>query len=477
MNRLKISRSGGAPLAIAAALAIGAPLTGCDFDEMLKVPDPAVVTEDAYENPSALPGIIAGAIRDFNVSYSGAGGSQTEGLLTNVANFTDEMHNSDTFPTRISTDQRNQFPIPQGNTSDAAYRNLHRARRSLYTAAEVTAKLASPSDQRIARLKALEGIVYIAIGENYCGNTPFSMVEDGEWVFGEPLTTEQTFADAVKQFDAALAIDPNNNLAKVGKARALLNNGQYAEAAAVVADVPTDFIYAVEHSLNTSAQQNPLYGLQMNGRYTMADNEGVNGLPFRSANDPRTPWMRSGFGFDETTPLYISLRNGNAESKLVVASGVEARLIEAEALLQAGNVGGWLDKLNELRQNADALIKNLIGNYDSYASLLSNPDLVLGDDFYYEKDPVLADLADPGTDAARVDLMFSERAFWLYGTAHRLGDLRRMVRQYNRTQDQVFPSGKFFKDGDYGADVAFPVDFNEQNNPNFELEMCDVEKA
>ena len=44
----------------------------------------------------------------------------------------------------------------------------------------------------------------------------------------------------------------------------------------------------------------------------------------------------------------------------------------------------------------------------------------------------LAALADPGTPAAREDLMFRERAFWLFGTGHRLGDMRRMIRQYGR---------------------------------------------
>lgn len=462
MNRSKFIPAGRlvrSRWAIAAVLAVGAPLAGCDFDEMLKVPDPAVVTEDAYDNPDALPGIIAGAIRDFNISYSGPGGSSSEGLITNVANFTDEMHNADTFPTRITTDRRDHFPIPQGNTSDNAYVTLHRARRALYVAGDVATKVAGPTDPRVATLKALEGLTYIALGENYCGNLPFSMVEDGEWIYGEPLSTSQIFTDAVERFDAALTANSGSNLAKIGKARALLNNGQYALAAAAVAGVPTDFVYAVEHSLNTSAQQNPLWALQSNGRYTMADKEGANGLPFRSAGDPRTPWVLSDDkGFDKETDLHISLRNATADAIVAVASGVEARLIEAEALLQENDYAGWIGKLNELRQNVGPLMSKLVSGYD-----VANPSL--------------ADLVDPGSEAERVDLMFSERAFWLYGTAHRLGDLRRLVRQYGRDQADVFPSGKFFKDGDYGNHVVLPVSFNEINNDKFKLEMCDLTKA
>ena len=61
-----------------------------------------------------------------------------------------------------------------------------------------------------------------------------------------------------------------------------------------------------------------------------------------------------------------------------------------------------------------------------------------------------------------------ERAFWLYLTGHRLGDLRRLVRQYNRPQETVFPTGDYHKGGEYGSDVNFPVSSDERNNPNFE---------
>ena len=79
----------------------------------------------------------------------------------------------------------------------------------------------------------------------------------------------------------------------------------------------------------------------------------------------------------------------------------------------------------------------------------------------------LGQLADPGTDAARTTLLFRERAFWMWGTSHRLGDLRRLVRQYGRAQYTVFPSGAYHKGGSYGSDVNFPVSSDERNNPKF----------
>ena len=76
-------------------------------------------------------------------------------------------------------------------------------------------------------------------------------------------------------------------------------------------------------------------------------------------------------------------------------------------------------------------------------------------------------LADPGTDDARVDLLFRERAFWMYFTSHRIGDLRRLVRQYGRAPETVWPSGNYFKGGVYGTDQNLPPAQAEKNNPGY----------
>jgi len=62
---------------------------------------------------------------------------------------------------------------------------------------------------------------------------------------------------------------------------------------------------------------------------------------------------------------------------------------------------------------------------------------------------------------------FRERAFWMFNTGHRLGDLRRLVRQYNRPADSVYPIGSYYKGGLYGTAYVMAVPFEEVNNPNF----------
>ena len=59
----------------------------------------------------------------------------------------------------------------------------------------------------------------------------------------------------------------------------------------------------------------------------------------------------------------------------------------------------------------------------------------------------MAALATPANQKAAIDLYFREKAFWLFSRGTRLGDLRRLVRQYKRTQDNVFPTGTFHEKG------------------------------
>ena len=78
----------------------------------------------------------------------------------------------------------------------------------------------------------------------------------------------------------------------------------------------------------------------------------------------------------------------------------------------------------------------------------------------------LTPLTDPGSAVARQDLLFRERAFWFWGTAHRLGDLRRLVSSTGARGDGV-PTGPYFKGGAYGTDVVLIPAQAEKNNPDF----------
>ena len=444
----------------------GLVLTSCN--SLLEVTDPENATIETLSDPAALPTLIAGAIRDFNIGYAGPAPNNTDAMLTASAVLSDELISSGTFTTRQAVDQRRQFPIGLGNAGDEGYAFLHNGRVSAKRAAEAILQVTGdPNDPDLVLMKALEGFSIVALAEAYCQHLAFSEVVDGEFVPGSPVGAEAAFDLAIQAFDQALAAGPGDNLALVGKARALVNLGRYSEAAAAVASVPTSFVYFVEHSTNTAEQQNNIQGLQDNGRYSMGDNEGVNGLDYLSAQDPRVPWIQDPalVGFDLVTPLFISQRHFFQDSDMPLADGIEARLIEAEAALNAGDVSTWLSKLNELRADVRNLMSARWQGYTDFVPGPNNPTTTLNP------------LADPGDDAARVDLLFRERAFWLYMTGHRLGDMRRLVRNYGRSVGTVFPTGVWHKGSTYGTDVVLPISQPEQNNPNVEIGQCSFTDA
>ena len=440
-------------------------LAACD--NILDVTDPDRVNPATLENPDVIDVVIAGAIGDFAVAYSGAGG---DAFLSSTALITDEFFSTGTFGTRTATDRRIQQTPANSNTSDGAYNNLQQARRALMNA---VAKIAvhpdkGTGDPEFAELQALWGFTYVALGEGYCSSVPISDDEEPDPSDGPPRTSMELFQEALPIFVTA----GGTNLANVGRARALMDIGDYAGAAALVGGVPTDWNYFIEHSALDSREYNPLFSLQSNGRYSVSQFEGGNltGLPFRGAGagtdpalaDPRIPWFEDPLGgFDPAFNLYTQLKYPTRNSEVVLARGVEARLIEAEAALAVG--GGWLAILNALRADVLNLMGAQVEDYSDAVSVIT--------------DPTLADLVDPGTAAARVDMLFQERAMWLYGTGHRLGDMRRLINQYSRTEASVYPSGAYHKGGSHGSDVVFPGDFDEINTSLYDPSTCVVTAA
>jgi hypothetical protein len=437
----------------------------CSTGDLLDVDNPDIIDPTQVASPQGLAALHAGALGDFSLAIVGNNGG-TEGQILVTGSFTDELGNSETFPTRKEYDQRGPIDLKNG-TLLGVFRNLHQARRSAERAAEALKEFsATPAtDTRIAETYSLAGFTYIAMGENYCSGVPVSEAEvDGSLTFGDPLATSDLFTRAIERFDSALVYPASatvTNLAKIGKARAQLNLNQAAEAAATVAGIPTTFSYNLTHTIALGRQQNGIFVfINQNERFSVANLDGGNGLNFRSANDPRVPWARipaNDVGFDNATPQFDQGKYASETAVTPIATGVEARLIEAEAALKANpNDPAWLNILNTLRATAGLTPSVFPASFPAPF-------------------PALQPLTDPGTTAGRQDLLFRERAFWMYLSGHRLGDLRRLVRQYGRSADAVFPGGggaQYVIDGNpkggvFGSEVNLPVPFDEINNPNF----------
>ena len=413
----------------------------CSPDRLLDVRDIDVLDPGTLNTKEALPTLLAGSLSAFQIAYSGAGDLSNgghEGMVNMSGLLADEFIHAETFPDRQSVDIRN---IAAGNGAvKGVFFDLAQAR----ALADLTSARFNTFDQGTeghSEVLSLSGYAYVLFAEQFCSGVPFSTLTDDGVDFGQPQSRAEILAIALAKFDSALTFATDNqrpdlaNLARVGRGRVLLNQGQFAAAAAAVSAVGTTFTYEIEGSSNSARQNNGIWNYTVNFfGFSVPDREGTNGLNFRSANDPRVPWINTGeVGFDGETPYFMQQKYPDKESNTVLASGIEARLIEAEAALQANNTTGLMSALNGLRTGAG-----------------------------------LSSLATPGTQTARIDLLFRERAFWLYLTGHRLGDLRRLIRQYGRSESAVFPVGDYHKGGAYGSDVNFPVSSDERNNPNFE---------
>jgi hypothetical protein len=308
------------------------------------------------------------------------------------------------------------------------------------------------------------GFAELQLASDFCNGIPLSNGAGAEIVYGEPLTVAQVFAAAIASFDSALATATGTDAAsvrvqraaRIGKARAQLGNNQFAAAATTIggtAGVPTNFQYQTTLSLTTS--DNIIWNQGLSARrYSVADSlEGnsrnllvKNAIPFFSAKDPRLPVTdtktvgQDGGTFVRTTTLYDRFTPAD------IVNGLDARLIEAEAALRGGDATAWLNILNGLRTGANRIPQ--VGTVVLAATALPA-------------------LTDPGSDTARVSLHFREKAFWTFSRGQRLGDLRRLVRQFQRSPDNVFPTGPHYKTSSYGTDVNFPIHTDEENNPKF----------
>lgn len=432
-------------------LAVALAAAGCSTD-MLNVATPNVLADNAIGGSLGATTIRNGALRSFATAFSGT----QDGFIVVSGNLGDEVQTTDTFADRYNTDQR-VATENLGGALNTTYTNLQLARTGLSNAIEkwraAKPDVAAAKDS-LSELYAVRSLTETMFAEGYCAGVPFSRVlENGDFEYGDPLTTVQMLTRAEATADSALsnaAGTTYRSLAQVAKARTLLNRGQFAQAAQAVAGVPTSFRYQIFHSIATTGQNNGVWqGTYVSGnRYNVGTKEGVNGIDYLvTPADPRVPWTpstRTGFdGTSRNLPRQEKYTSQSAPATL--ADGIEARLIEAEALLNRTSGGSQADRdamfaaLNQLR-----------------ATGLSTAI------------PALP--AAPTTQAAAVDMLFKERAYWLWLTGHRLGDMRRLIRQYGRTAATVFPTGgMLYRPGNnYGTDVNMVIPIRERNNPKFQ---------
>jgi starch-binding outer membrane protein, SusD/RagB family len=443
-----------------AALTLGALVaSGCSIDNLVLATDPDIIGVELVNSPSAANAMRIGTLGRLNISTTGS-----ESMFLYGGLFGDEFGTGDTFTQRIETDQR--ALTPENGNITTAYRDVHRARMGAIQSREALATYAPLAPAwNYGEMFFVEGYMLNLLAEHFCNGQPISTINNGVEEYGDPQSSAQIFTLALAKVDSGLArlgaaTGTNEtrvrNSLQILRARILINQGNFTAVQAAVASVPTSFTWNQEHSL-TSRTPGVWSLINNQRRYIVSNNEGPLGLNFGTANDPRVPTCSAGqaactaAGFTTSRPfdsgntsvpnmLYQLIWPTDA-SAVSLMNGLQARLYEAEALNRADNFAGALTILNALRAAPPSYTRTIAA---------------------------MPALTDPGTAAARRDLIFREKAFWLFGTGHRYPDMRRMMRQYGMTANQVFPNGATWQINrapGYSTDIVFRIPTAETFNP------------
>ena len=407
------------------AVLLAAPLAACNIlSDALDVQAPDRIERGPLEQPQNASILLNGAIGDFECalgSFIVAGGLMSGELIESTAT-----------ASRWSYDRRDINPNETHYSTFncqaiGVYTPIQTAR---WTADNVLGLLQQWTDEqvedrqeKIALAAAYAGYARILLGEAFC-----SAAID----VGPELTSAAVFAGAEEKFDVAVAAAQAAGdadllaFAYAGRARARLDQGDVAGAAADAALVPPDFVWSATAGEDDSRRYNRVFAQNGEGQsVSIAE-------AYRDLGDPRVDVVDAGeTAGDARTPLFLQQKYLSLDAEIPIASGDEARLILAEAELEAGD-----------RPAAIAIFQAL--RSEEGAPPLSVADLALSD----------------------TELLAQERARELFLEGQHLFDVRRLDLTLDPAPTTPY-STVYLKGGAYGDQRCMPLpDVERFNNPN-----------
>jgi hypothetical protein len=410
-------------LAICSTFLLGA----CNaLDDLLTVEAPSRVEASDLEDPAAAGLLAKSVANEFRCTLTHyAMASALTGMemadAINSASLTiwdQRIHDTSGFGSQYAQSDC-------GGGAPALYLPLSRTRwladqvlasLGAWTVAEVPDKVALE-----AEVAAYAGYSYVLFGESMCSVT---------FDLGPEQTPADAFQLAVDRFDQSLAAAGSDtqilNLARVGKARALLNLNMKAEAEAVALLVPAGFVFDLQYNNAENDTRNKAY--EMNKRdseLTVA--ETYRDVRFAGVPDPRVAVTDEGItGSGTTIPIWTADKYPLGDSPIQLATWEEAQLIVAEAALADGRLQEAVDIITALHTNV---------GLPAFAS----------------------------TDADEIlDQIIYERQAELFLEGHHLQDIKRLNIPLFPPTGTDLPFG-----GSYGDEVCFELPAIEfLNNPN-----------
>ncbi len=337
-NQTILRRVRGRVGALAVLAVLTPALTACD--SFFDVINPDVINAESVDPVADGTIFSRSAFQTFADAFSG-------GYIVYTAWFTNELWVGDTFPTRNEYGRR--F-IDDRNTSTNG--DIWSPLQQGIAQSEQVMELlegAPGTELNIARAALTSAYALTLQAEAFCEGT---MVQPGG-VPGPRMTPAQLLEAALIRFDKAIAKGGATTgaeatsivtAARVGKGRALLNLGRDAEAAAAVNGVATSFSFEIPY-VDDASQRGRLGNGVFYYSYGGLRESLVVPPEYRAMNDPRIEFNDAGkYSQDGETWLWNQRKYKAWNSPIRLASGLEARYIEAEA-----NISGALAFINARR--------------------------------------------------------------------------------------------------------------------------------
>lgn len=439
---------------VAISLLVGA-IPSCGLD----VVDPDIITPEDVADPASIPVVIAGLVGDFQVAVD-------EWILYGGL-ITDEFLTAGTFPTRREVQER-QMLVANVSLNTDLWEPIHTNRFSADNAVANLTPLVGDPEFADQQELIQEGIAFgqyygayarVMLAEMWCqsilggGDTESVNYESAPVGPDERMQQALTLFQSAEASATAAGRSDVAAAARVGQARANMWLGNYSQAASVAAGVDANFEFVSEYSSNVIAQYNRVYTFTYGDgndviRWTVGDgtepsrdsekfafyDEWVDlGLiipdaanpPFQSFDSEIEVHLQTIYGAGNPPPNTVG-----QSASILIASGFEADIYQAEALYRAGDLAGSAALIN-------SRITDPAGNPHGKAFL---PVSFTGD---FETDIV---------EIGRAYLA----GMWITGQRH--GFFRRVFRNDNV---DLFPSAS------PGSDTAFPIPNQEiDNNPD-----------
>ena len=390
-------------------------------DKFLAVTNPNVIDASTVDPTSGAATLALSAQQNFATAV---------GWLSMYSGwFAGEANVSDTFPTRNEFGFRLVVP-ENGSLQQDVWQPISLAAASAKIVLDLT--LPTPTTNiNIARAATFRGFAILYMATDFCTGTLSS---------GPELTTAQMLDSASFWFGKGIDVGTANasaegialaNAARVGRARAKLQKGDNAGAAADAGATPSGFVYNLRYTddlSNRTRLSNRIYQFSY-------DRGSISVAPaFRVTNDPRLTYNAKDAGTAQPQDVvpggwFQQTKFGGYATNYRLASKLEADYIAAEA---SGDVPTMLTLINARRAaNNQAVFAGAI-----------------------DKASVMIEL-------------YNQRGIEFYLEGKRLADFRRSPASVSNITAAGAP---YFKPGyaNTGTQTCYPLPRQEvDNNPNF----------